>query len=218
MKKKLWILPLLIGILLIGGAVGLVAYNMYESNEAFEKSQDVMAELKQLIPEPSPASATTEAITQPPSDDLFAPYEEPSAQPPSEMRSISVDGEEYCGYITLPQLGLELPVTSSWSYERLKTSPCRYSGTVEGRDIIIAAHNYNSHFGRIKELSQGDEIWFTDADGLQYFYRVGYTENVDGYDIDHMLGGGSTDWDMTLFTCTLSGQSRVTVRASLEEE
>jgi len=217
MKKKLWILPVLIGVLLIGGAVGLVAYNMYESNAAFEKSQDVMTELKQLIPEPSPAFVTTSPSTEPPSDDLFAPYEEPTTQPPSEMRSISVNGEDYCGYITLPQLGLELPVMSSWSYERLKTSPCRYSGTVEGRDIIIAAHNYNSHFGRIKELSQGDEIWFTTADGMQYFYRVDYTENVDGYDVDHMLSGGSSDWDMTLFTCTLSGQSRVTVRASFEE-
>ena len=218
MKKKLWILPLLIGILLIGGAVGLVVYNMYESNAAFEKSQDVMAELKQLIPDPSPAFVTTEASTEPPSDDLFAPYEEPSTQPPSEMRSVNVGGEEYCGYITLPQLGLELPVMNGWSYDRLKMSPCKYSGTIEGRDIIIAAHNYNSHFGRIKELSQGDEIWFTDADGMQYFYRVDYTENIDGYDVDQMLGGGSSDWDMTLFTCTLSGQSRVTVRASLEEE
>lgn len=217
MKKKLWILPVLIGILLIGGAVGLVVYNMYESNAAFEKSQDVMTELKQLIPDPSPANAAASPSTEPPSDDLFAPYEEPTAQPPSEMRSISVNGEEYCGYITLPQLGLELPVMSGWSYERLKTSPCRYSGTVEGRDIIIAAHNYNSHFGRIKELSQGDEIWFTTADGMQYFYRVDYTENVDGYDVDQMLSGGSSDWDMTLFTCTLSGQSRVTVRASFEE-
>ena len=218
MKKKLWILPLLIGILLIGGAVGLVVYNMYESNAAFEKSQDVMAELKQLIPDPSPASVTTEASTEPPSDDLFAPYEEPSTQPPLEMRSVNVGGEEYCGYITLPQLGLELPVMNGWSYDRLKMSPCKYSGTIEGRDIIIAAHNYNSHFGRIKELSQGDEIWFTDADGMQYFYRVDYTENIDGYDVDQMLGGGSSDWDLTLFTCTLSGQSRVTVRASLEEE
>ena len=217
MKKKLWILPVLIGILLIGGAVGLVVYNMYESNAAFEKSQDVMTELKQLIPDPSPANAAASPSSEPPSDDLFAPYEEPTAQPPSEMRSISVNGEEYCGYITLPQLGLELPVMSGWSYERLKTSPCRYSGTVEGRDIIIAAHNYNSHFGRIKELSQGDEIWFTTADGMQYFYRVDYTENVDGYDVDQMLSGGSSDWDMTLFTCTLSGQSRVTVRASFEE-
>ncbi|HOA00390.1 sortase [Ruminococcus sp.] len=217
MKKKLWILPVLIGILLIGGAVGLVVYNMYESNAAFEKSQDVMTELKQLIPDPSPANAAASPSTEPPSDDLFAPYEEPTTQPPSEMRSISVNGEEYCGYITLPQLGLELPVMSGWSYERLKTSPCRYSGTVEGRDIIIAAHNYNSHFGRIKELSQGDEIWFTTADGMQYFYRVDYTENVDGYDVDQMLSGGSSDWDMTLFTCTLSGQSRVTVRASFEE-
>jgi sortase A len=52
---------------------------------------------------------------------------------------------------------------------------------------------------------------------MQYFYRVDYTENVDGYDVDHMLSGGSSDWDMTLFTCTLSGQSRVTVRASFEE-
>lgn len=215
MKKRIWILPLLTGILLLCGAVGLVAYNMYQSNAAFEKSQEVMTELRQLIPEPSAYTGTAAAGTEPPSDDLFAQYEEPTMAPPPEMHNVTVDGENYCGYITLPTLGLELPVMSGWSYERLRTSPCRYSGTVEGRDMIIAAHNYNSHFGRIKELSQGDEIWFTDADGIQYRYRVDYTENIDGYDVDQMFSGQASDWDMTLFTCTLSGQSRVTVRASM---
>ncbi|WP_297958468.1 sortase [uncultured Ruminococcus sp.] len=218
MKKRIWILPLLTGILLLCGAVGLVAYNMYQSNAAFEKSQEVMTELRQLIPEPSAYTGTAAAGTEPPSDDLFAQYEEPTTAPPPEMHNVTVDGENYCGYITLPTLGLELPVMSGWSYERLRTSPCRYSGTVEGRDMIIAAHNYNSHFGRIKELSQGDEIWFTDADGIQYCYRVDYTENIDGYDVDQMFSGQASDWDMTLFTCTLSGQSRVTVRASIITE
>ena len=79
-------------------------------------------------------------------------------------------------------------------------------------DIIIAAHNYNDHFGHIGDLDSGDEMIFTDTDGISHHYEVDFTQYVDGYDVDAMYRGESNDWDITLFTCTLSGQSRVTVR------
>ena len=95
----------------------------------------------------------------------------------------------------------------------MQTAPCRYSGNAESGDIVIAAHNYNSHFGRIKDLSIGDEIIYIDSGGLYYRYEVCNMEYIDGYDIDRMFDGIENEWDLTLFTCTLSGQSRVTIRA-----
>ena len=216
MKKKLWLIPFFAGIILILGAAGLCIYNIHENETAFRHSQEVMTELRELIPEPKPNVTQTTSAAEVPSEDLFAPYENTSA-PDEKMPAVVLYGEEYCGYITLPELGLELPVMNGWSYERLKSSPCCYSGTADGNDLIIAAHNYNSHFGRIKELSQGDEISFTGADGRKYLYRVEYTENIEGRDVERMFSGKASDWDLTLFTCTLSGQSRVTVRASRTE-
>ncbi|MBR6968324.1 MAG: sortase [Ruminococcus sp.] len=216
MKKTVWKLLVVLGVVMLLSAGGLCVYNMRESSEAFRRSQEVLGELKDIIPEaPPPTEKPSEAV-QPPSEDLFAPYEEATEAPPEPMGTVMVDGRYYCGYVTLSSLGIELPVTDSWSYEKLKYSPCLYSGTAEGRDMIIAAHNFNSHFGRIKELSQGDELWFTDVDGVRTRYVVSYTETVPGTDIEHMRDGGGKDWDLTLFTCTLNGQSRVAVRAVID--
>ena len=67
-------------------------------------------------------------------------------------------------------------------------------------------------------LVSGNIISFTDTDGIQYRYRVEYSETIEGRDVEQMFSGGSSEWDLTLFTCTLSGRSRVTVRASLIKE
>jgi sortase A len=211
MKKKLWKLPFFLGILLILTAGGLCIYNIHADRTAFERSQEVMTKLRDIIPE---TSATASTAPQPTSEDLFAPYEEPSTAP-VEMPAIEVNGCDYCGYITLPALGLELPVTSNWSMDELKSSPCRYSGTAEEHNLIIAAHNYNSHFGKIRSLTQGDEVYFTDINGCKYLYTVISSEVIDGKDIDQMLSGQTEQWDLTLFTCTLDGKSRVTLRLSL---
>ena len=226
MKKIIWKLMVLCGTAMIMGAVCICVINIKQSNEAFRQSKAVLSELKQVIPEPQPATETDsenviDSYNKPmvnPADDLFLPYEKktekekdkPDAESPPP---IEIDGRYYCGYLKLPALGIELPVMDSWSYPNLQTSPCRYSGSAESDDIVIAAHNYNSHFGRIKELSIGDEIIYINSDGLYYRYKVCNMEYIDGYDIDRMFDGNENEWDLTLFTCTLSGQSRVTIRA-----
>ncbi|MBR0516463.1 MAG: sortase, partial [Eubacterium sp.] len=75
-----------------------------------------------------------------------------------------------------------------------------------------------SHFGKIDDLVSGDQIVFTNTLGKKYIYTVAYTEVIDGEDITQMFSGQSEEWDLTLFTCTLSGKSRVTVRADLVPE
>ena len=108
---------------------------------------------------------------------------------------------------------MELPVISEWSSSDLNVAPCRYAGSAYSNNLVIAAHNYRSHFGRLDNLSPGDEVVFTDVDGNVFRYEVIELETLSSYASDEMVSG---DWDLTLFTCTLSGQQRITVRCESE--
>ena len=125
------------------------------------------------------------------------------------MPAVEEDGGDYIGVLELPLLGLELPVMESWSYPDLRVAPCRYSGSAYQDDMVVAAHNYKSHFGCLKELRLGDEVRFTDMEGNVFRYAVADLETLGKYDVEKMTSG---DWDLTLFTCTYGGKSRVTVR------
>ncbi|MCR5729639.1 MAG: sortase [Ruminococcus sp.] len=208
MKNKIWKLFVIAGTMLILSALFLCLYNVWDSRRAGKRAEDILVQLKDEIPE------THEYIQEPvltPTDseeDLFEQYSNET----DEVKTISIDDRYYCGYIIIPKLGTELPVMDGWSYEGLKYSPCRYSGSVQDDDIVIAAHNYSSHFGNIRDLVQGDEVDFIDCSGTVHRYEVIYSEEIDGYNVEQMLRRQDGEWDMTLFTCTLSGQSRVTVR------
>lgn len=212
--KKSKIICLTIGTVLLIAALSIVLYNFHQDKEAGEYAQSVLAEIKSEIPQDVPEPATeAEPIPVQQEEDLFAEYE--TAKPVPEAVTV-IDGNSYIGFVSIPSLDIELPVMSSWDYDKLKLSPCRYKGTAADGDLIIAAHNYRSHFGRISELDSGSEIIFTAADGKVSHYSVIQTETLSGTDIEHMEFGSDDNWDLTLFTCTLSGQSRVTVRAVLE--
>lgn len=142
-----------------------------------------------------------------------------SSQPPfvqypeMEMPTKEIDGQTYIGMVEVPSLELSLPVISEWTYPRLKKAPCRYVGSVYSKDMVICGHNYDRHFGRLKDLAVGDEVRFTDMDGNVFFYSVCGTEQLGKYAVEDMLAG---EWDLTMFTCTKGGRMRVTVRCKLE--
>ena len=92
----------------------------------------------------------------------------------------------------------------------MNVAPCVYKGSVYENDLIIAAHNFSTHFGRIKNFGIGDKITFTDMEGAVFEYEISETQLIDGHDGYSMEEAG--DRDMTLFTCNLSGVARVTVR------
>lgn len=74
---------------------------------------------------------------------------------------------------------------------------------------MVAGHNYRSHFGKLANLSPGDPVTFTDMEGSAFSYIVMELETLPADAVEEMTSG---DWDLTLFTCTLDGQSRITVR------
>ncbi len=187
------------GLLLIAAALALAAYNVIDAQRAARSAAQALEALSQTTAvsaaEPEQASA----------DDAPAYL----ADPEMPMPTVSFDGNDYIGRVDIPSLGLSLPVISEWSYPRLKIAPCRYTGSAYLDNLIIAAHNYSSHFGNLNRLNNGDTVTFTDVDGNQFTYAVSRIEDLPGTAIEEMQAG---EWDLTLFTCTLGGRSRVTVR------
>lgn len=200
MKRKLGTIFMLCGAALILSALSLFGYNQWEEKQA---DQSVVNLLPQLI----------EELPDVPHQPLGTPVEylDPSA---FEMTEVEIDGYAYIGYLSIPTLELELPIMSSWSYPQLKIAPCRYYGSVRGEDLVLLAHNYWKHFGRIKELTEGDSVFFTDMDGVTYEYTVAAKDILEPTAVEEMTAG---EYDLTLFTCTPDGASRVTVYCDLKK-
>lgn len=208
MKNKKGLCFITMGTMMLLASLFLVFLNFRQDRESSENASEILTELKEAIPQ---VVETTEFIEPATHNDIFQEYEESTTVP--EEKTIRIDDNYYIGTILIPSLDVELPIISEWSYPNLKLSPCRYKGSIAEGNLIIASHNYRSHFGRIQELNSGDIIVITDADGISHNYEVVQSEIIDGYNIESMEFGSDDSWDLTLFTCTLSGQSRVTVRA-----
>ena len=188
-----------VGLLLIAAALLLTVYNIRESDRAGAESEEMVVRMESLTAD-LPERLETEKKE-------FVP--EYKKNPEMEMPTVEVNGQECVGMIEIPALGLKLPVISEWSDAKLKKAPCRYSGSAYLKNMIIAGHNYRTHFSGIKRLNPGDSVVFTDADGNVFSYEVAEIETVGGYDIEKMEAG---DWDLTLFTCTNKGKARAAVR------
>lgn len=202
MRNKFGNLLMVIGALLFLAGASLFAYNQHEAEAADRATVNLLPELVAAIEarqNAEEAEATDAAATEP-----------VWAQPEFfEMTEVEIDGYKYVGYVSIPALELELPVMSDWSYPQLKISPCRYTGTTVGDDLVILAHNYKRHFGHISELKEGDSVIFTDMDGVTTYYQVVALDILAPTAVEEMVAG---DYDLTLFTCTYGGKSRVTLR------
>ncbi|MBE5799399.1 MAG: sortase [Clostridiales bacterium] len=132
--------------------------------------------------------------------------------PQMPMPVLRNGGYEYIGVLSIPGLGLELPIMDDWDYKRLKIAPCRFTGSAYTNNLVIAAHNYKAHFGSLKELDMGSRVIFTDADGNEFIYAVVLCETLKP---GHVLEMADSEFGLTLFTCTLGGANRVTLRCEL---
>lgn len=209
MSKKAGIAMITLGAVLILSALLLFVHNRRESDKAGQEAAFLLSAVESRIqeqtPTVSPAAPDTGAEALPSSP---APSAAPEITPVPEMPVARINGYDFVGYLELPTLGLKLPVLAKWDYSLLQVAPCRQHGSVGADDLVIAAHNYSTHFGRLKELSAGDTVIFTDMDGVVTSYSVSALDTVDPYDVDHVLNSGH---DLVLYTCTVGGQTRVTV-------
>lgn len=198
------------GLILVTAAVLLLVYNLWDGHRARESEEAILAEYLQ---ENKKASESPDASDKEDKQNIPDYLLNPDMDMPEyTLKSL---GDVACiGILEIPALDLELPVISSWSYSSLRLAPCRYSGSAYKGDLVIAAHNYQSHFGGLRTLPEGSEVFFTDAVGKRFSYYVAVTEALTPWSVDDMTSG---EWPLTLFTCTLDSQNRVTVRCEYSE-
>ena len=151
-------------------------------------------------PEPTPSPEPTPTPAPAPTGKLY------ERVPGIEMPGEKVNGHEYIGTLSIPSLGLKVPVQRNWSYENLSVSPCRYSGSAYAGNLTIIAHTY--HFGKLSSLALDATITFTDMENNVFRYVVREKNTISPNDANEIAHSG---YDLTLVTCTLSGTKRVAV-------
>lgn len=191
MRRKLGNICMALGTAFVLAALSLFLWNKYEDVQAGAAAEKILPRMMEQIRE----AAADDGLRPDPYD--------------SRMTETEIDGDSYIGYLSIPSLELELPVMTDWSYPQLRIAPCRYFGSTKTEDLVIAAHNYASHFGKIENLTVGDAVYFTDMDAVVSAYEVVEIDTLSSAAVEEMTDGG---WALTLFTCTYSGQSRLAVR------
>ena len=192
------------GLLLFAAALALSAYNFWDGYRAEQSREKLLEEYRDKNQNISDEGEQAEE-----SDGQIPDYQlNPEMEMP-EVRLEELDGAACIGVLEIPEIDLKLPVLSEWSYPLLKKAPCRYSGSAYLDNLVIAAHNYRTHFGKLKELEVGTEVIFTDAAENRFEYKVAAVEALTPQSVEDMTSG---EWALSLFTCTLDGKNRVTVR------
>lgn len=194
---------MVVGSVMMVSALGLFIFNEREQRRADESVAALMPQIAQAIQE--------EREAQVPVVQLPVPDENEQ----TEMKVVEIDGHDYIGFVGIPALSRELPVMADWSYPQLKLAPCRFSGSLYSDDLVIMAHNYKQHFGGMSKVRVGDTVTFTDMNAVTTQYEVVALDVLADSDVEGMTAG---EYDLTLFTCTYGGKSRMTVRCDRVNE
>lgn len=194
MRKRAGVALVALGALCLAAALALFISNFADSRRAGDEAQKRVLALDAYINRTvDPDKLTALAPADAPQDDEAVVY---------------LDGYDYIGVLEIPELDLTLPVMSAWDYDKLRLSPCRQFGSADGGDLVIAAHNYDTHFGRLGTLIAGDAVYFTALDGVRHSYAVDQSGVLQPTDVDRVANSG---FPLTLYTCTKGGAARVTV-------
>lgn len=175
------------GVICMLASLGLFGFNFYEDYEANKYVNHILDTLH------------------------FDEYDTTYQMVPNKEMNVSfVDDMGYIGVLKFKEFDLVLPINYQCNDDNLKKSPCCLEGSVYTNDIIIAGHNYSSHFGKIGLLQIGSEFSFVDMNQNEFHYQVIDLFKISGSDYQALKEG---DWDLTLFTCTLSRSERIVIRA-----
>jgi sortase A len=209
-----------LGLVMLIGAGAWTAWNIAfeeQGGEFAEAAAKKLLQNVQTVQANETADKSTKAAdTADTADTAETPLE--STEPPvvevPQMKTTEIDGFTYIGVVSVPTLGIELPVMSEWSYPLLKRSACRFDGSYLDDTLVIAGHSTRKHFRPLRQAQVGDSVVFTDVMGNAIPYQVVAIETLGPKDGEKLITG---DWDLTLFTCSPGGERRVTVRCKRVE-
>ena len=206
MRKSKSHILIISGILILIAAGGLFIHSRLDDRQAALRAQSVLEQVLSdgweitIQAEPNTAYGGTSAAAYEYED------EEDNDDAHASGRYTAI------GILEIPGLNITLPVFNSSKDALLEISVGMYMGSVDGKPdrLVIAGHNYRSHFGRISTIKQGDIIRFTTKDGVTYSYEMIGSVSVHMNDNDAIES--CSLWDITLLTCQRDNTYRTLVR------
>lgn len=119
-----------------------------------------------------------------------------------QLAAVSIDGKDIVGCLEIPALDMMLPVTTEGS--ETKGLAAHVSGSPAGRDLRLRGGS-SDIFRDIDNLKPGDNVTFTDMDGVRYSYTVTtqyHLKDWDEGDNDLLLGRRSDGETEFIVGCT----------------
>ena len=148
------------GLLLLAAAAAVMIGWQWNIHAAQERSQAYVHTLRALIPQPQGAA--------------------PETRSDNTMPALSIDGTDFVGILEMPLHGSALPVCADWGAP--SRYPCRFSGSIYDGSIQIGGTSQKGQYDFYRNISVGDQLFFTDMTGNRYSYTVSdlrYEEHAD---------------------------------------
>lgn len=138
------------GVCLLIIAIGVLIFWQWHIYTSAGKAEYYVNMLHALIPEPQGAV--------------------PEERRDNTMATLSIDGIDFVGLLEIPRYNSALPVCAEWGTP--SKYPCQFYGSIYDRTMQIGGTSQKGQYDFYREISVGDAIYFTDAEGNRYTYSV----------------------------------------------
>lgn len=184
-KSKLYlsVICICLGILLIAGSAVLIIRSRYAEDKNRSSCARILTQLHFSMPESKRSSG---------SFDMFS------------AASLSIDGIDYIGILSIPSVDVELPIVSEYG----KSDIAVYG--VSEKDSPPALSCNSKNWSDVADASVGDKVTLTDMRGCAYEYTVEEIARVSSYEPP----SASSD-DMTLTLVTVSKGAYVILKCEM---
>ena len=163
MNKKGFVIRkicIIVGVCLLVGAIVMLSLWRWNINHSEKQARYYVKTLQELIPK------TQNAV--------------PEERRDNTMSVLSVDGTYFVGIVELPRFKSTLPVCADWG-KNFKY-PCRFSGSIYDGTMQVGATTQKGQYDFYRELSMGDTVIYTDAEGNRYTFSITslvYEKHID---------------------------------------
>lgn len=125
------------------------------------------------------------------------------------------------GYIEIPKINIKYPILEKETVSSLEQSVAvRYPDNPQINkpgNVVIAGHNYRNgqFFSKLENVSTGDKIKITDANGKTLIYTVYEKYETTPEDVAYITRNVGENTEITLVTCTDDSNARIIVKAKV---
>jgi len=166
----------ILGVALLMGAVLLLFTMGNSGNYGTQDAQTILQKAQALMPQPVNRA--------------------PQERGNNTMAALQIDGINVVGILEAPKYGRLLPVASTWDTGLVASMPCRFTGSIYDKTMIIGAVDGEGQFSFATQMEAGDTVVLTDMEGGRYTYNVAAIHHAKHATLEKLRTG---DYPLTIF-------------------